>query len=123
MGLKRGPNICYENLRALKITRSFKMKRISPLLVAFLVTCLVVVSGVLTAQAVEHSQHHSQHHQGTHATLLCTWFCAAGQTLETDQVLVDGPVEFLLKIDQWHPITPQEFLIIPSVSRAPPSCL
>jgi len=99
------------------------MKRISPLLVAFLVTCLVVVSGVLTAQAVEHSHHHSQHHQGTHATLLCTWFCAAGQTLETDQVLVDGPVESLLRIDHWRPLSRQEFLIILPVSRGPPSCL
>ena len=97
------------------------MKRISPILVGCLVVCLLVVSGVLTAQAVEHSQHHSQHHQGTHSTLLCTWFCAAGQTLESDQVLVDGPVESLRKIDHWYPITPQEFLVVLPVSRAPPS--
>lgn len=99
------------------------MKRISPLFVACLVICLVVVSGVLTAQAVEHSQHHSHHHKGTHSTLLCTWFCAAGQTLESDQVLVAGPVEALLKIDHWRPVTPQEFLVILQVSRAPPSNL
>lgn len=99
------------------------MKRISPLFVACLVTCLLVVGGVLTAQAVEHSQHHSHHGKSTHATLLCTWFCAAGQTLESDQVLVDGPVESLLRIDSWYPITPQEFLVILPVSRAPPSSL
>jgi len=99
------------------------MKRISPLFVACLVTCLLVVGGVLTAQAVEHSQHHSQHGKATHSTLLCTWFCAAGQTLESDQVLVDGPVEFLLRVEQWYPVTPQEFLVILQVSRAPPSSL
>jgi len=91
------------------------MKRISPFFVACLITVLLVV--------VEHSQHHSQHHKGTHATLLCSWFCAAGQTLESDQVLVDGPVESLLRIDHWHPITPQKFLVILPVSRAPPSSL
>lgn len=99
------------------------MKRISPLFVACLITVLLLVSGVLTAQAVEHSQHHSQHHKGTHATLLCSWFCAAGQTLESDQVLVDGPVESLHRIDHWRPITPQKFLVILPVSRAPPSNL
>lgn len=97
------------------------MKRISPFFVACLITCLLVVGGVLTAQAVEHSQHHSQHHKEAHATLLCTWFCAAGQILETNQVLVDGPVESLLKIDYWCPRTPQEFLVVLQVSRAPPS--
>jgi hypothetical protein len=97
------------------------MKRISPFFVACLVTCLLVVGGVLTAQAVEHSQHHSQHHQGSHATLLCTWFCAAGQTLETNQVVVEGPVESLLIIDRWRPSTPQEFLVVLQISRAPPS--
>lgn len=99
------------------------MKRISPLFVTCLVTCLLVVGGVLTAQAVEHSQHHSQHGKATHSTLLCTWFCAAGQTLESDQVLVDGPVEFLLRVEQWCPVIPQEFLVILPVSRAPPSSL
>lgn len=98
------------------------MKRISPLSVACLVTCLLVLGGVMTAQAVEHSQHHSQHHKGAHSTLLCTWFCAAGQTLETNQVLVEGPVESLLTIDQWCPPTPQEFLAVLQVSRAPPTC-
>ncbi|MDH3505401.1 MAG: hypothetical protein OEM58_12855, partial [Nitrospirota bacterium] len=67
--------------------------------------------------------HHSQHHQGTHATLLCTWFCAAGQTIDTSQVLVNGPVESLLRIENWRPITPQEFLVISPASRAPPSCI
>jgi len=99
------------------------MKRISPLFVACLVTCFLIVGSVLTAQAVEHSQHHSQHHQGTHATLLCSWFCAAGQTLETDRIMVDGPGEFLFKADHWRPITPKKILVILPVSRAPPSSL
>ncbi|WNM59205.1 hypothetical protein [Candidatus Nitrospira allomarina] len=99
------------------------MKRISHLFVVVLVFCLLTLSGILAAQAVEHSQHHSQHHQGTHSTLLCTWFCAAGQTLETKQVLVDGPVESFLQIGDWRPITHQVIFVIPPASRAPPSSL
>lgn len=99
------------------------MKRTSPLLVGCLVVCFLVVSGALSAQAVEHSQHHSEHHKGTHATLLCSWFCSAGQTLETNRGLVDGPIESLFTIDQWRPITPQEFFVISPSSRAPPSFL
>ncbi len=99
------------------------MKRISHLFVVCLVLCLLILSGILTAQAVEHSQQHSHHHQGTHSTLLCTWFCAAGQTLETNRVLVDGPVESLLRIEDWRPITRQVIFVIPPASRAPPPCL
>ena len=99
------------------------MKRISHLFVVCLVFCLLTLSGILTAQAVEHSQQHSHHHQGTHSTLLCTWFCAAGQTLETNRVLVDGPVESLLRIEDWRPITRQVIFVISPASRAPPPCL
>ncbi|MGD9853127.1 MAG: hypothetical protein AB7T38_17910 [Nitrospirales bacterium] len=99
------------------------MKRISPVFAGCLIACLMMVGGVLNAQAVEHSQHHSQHHPGTHATLLCSWFCAAGQTMETDPATVEGPVESLITIDQWRFTPPQEFLVILPVSRAPPSCL
>lgn len=99
------------------------IKRISPIFVGCLIACLLVEGCVFTAQAVEHSQHHSHHHPGTHATLLCSWFCAAGQTMETDPVPVEGPVESLIAIDPWRLLIPQEFFIIPQVSRGPPSCL
>ena len=99
------------------------MKRISPILVGCLVVCLLVVSGVLTAQAVEHSQHHSQHHKGTHATLICSWFCAAGQTLEADTVLVEAPAASFIPVAIHLPHFLQEFHLVSSVSRAPPSCL
>ncbi|MGE0474510.1 MAG: hypothetical protein AB7P17_12825 [Nitrospirales bacterium] len=98
-------------------------KRIPPFFVSCLVACLLVVGGVLTAQAVEHSQHHSQHHPSTHATLLCSWFCAAGQTMETVRVSIEGPVESLITVDQWRFISPQEHFLILPISRAPPSCL
>lgn len=99
------------------------MNRLSHLFVICLVFCLLILSSILTAQAVEHSQHHSQHHQGTHSTLLCTWFCAAGQTLEINRVLVDGPVEAFLQFEDWRPITHQVIVVISPASRAPPSCL
>ena len=98
-----------------------KTKRISPAFIACLIACFLLVGGVMTAQAVEHSQQHAEHHHGTHSTLLCSWFCAAGQTLETDRVLINGPGESLLAIESWCPAGPQEILVIFPVSRAPPS--
>ena len=99
-----------------------KMKRISPIIVVGLVFCLLVVGGFFTAQAVAHSQEHSQHHhQGAHATLLCSWFCAAGHSLDTASTFLNGPVESYLKIDQWHSVVRQPILAVPSFSRGPPS--
>ncbi len=96
------------------------MKRISPLFISCLIVGFVLVGGVFTAQAVEHSQHHAHHQKNTHGTFLCSWFCAAGQTLETHQVVVAGPTEWVTPIEQWKPLAPQEFLVVIPISRAPP---
>lgn len=48
----------------------------------FLVLCLLVVSGMASAQTIAHESHHAHHQKATHGTVLCSWMCAAGQGLD-----------------------------------------
>ena len=99
------------------------MKRIAPIVTVWLIACLLVVSGVLSAQAVEHSQHHAQHHANVHATLLCAWFCAAGQTIETVELVWETPTACFTAI-VCSPSNPtQSNPLVSSPSRAPPFSL
>ena len=99
------------------------MKRIAPIVAVWLIACLLVVSGVLSAQAVEHSQHHAQHHANVHATLLCAWFCAAGQTIETVELVWETPTACFTTI-VCSPSNPtQSTPLVSSPSRAPPFSL
>jgi len=56
---------------------------LTKLLACSLVLCLLVVSGLASAQALTHETQHSHHQKATHGTVLCSWMCAAGQVLET----------------------------------------
>ena len=95
----------------------------APILAASLVATLLILGGVLSVQAVEHISHHANHHASTHATTLCTWFCAAGQGVEGDSVLLGAPVFSAIRVES-HTFTqgPSPLVIIPA-SRAPPSSL
>ena len=44
--------------------------------------CLFLLGVLVYPQTVAHAEHHVHHKAATHATALCTWMCAAGQTLE-----------------------------------------
>ncbi len=92
----------------------------SSIVSASLITCLLVVGGVFSAQAVEHIPHHNTHHAGTHGTTLCTWFCAAAQGVEADGVVVEGPVvsEFGVTQEEFKEVGYLQ-VVSPS-SRAPP---
>ncbi len=94
----------------------------SPVLAACLVAMLLMVGGVLSAQAVGHaSQHSHQHTSSTHATSLCSWYCAAGQVDAGELVSVATPVLSFLGMANWQPTTIFPSFTIPSASRAPPS--
>ena len=61
-----------------------------------LLVCLM--NGLMIAPSVAHTLHHATHHAGTHATGLCAWLCAAGQSVESTPVRIDGdfrPVTFV----------------------------
>ena len=61
-----------------------------------LALCLLLLSGVVHAQAVEHAVHHAHHQAATHATILCSWMCAAGQVLEGVEVVLQEAIQPLV---------------------------
>ena len=94
----------------------------SPVLAACLVILLIMLGGVLSAQAVGHVSQHTHHHtSGTHATTLCSWYCAAGQVNAGELVVVTPPILSFLGMESEEPETFKPSFIIPSPSRAPPS--
>jgi hypothetical protein len=94
----------------------------SPFLAACLVAMLLMLGGVLSAQAVGHASQHSQHHtSGTHATTLCSWFCAAVQVHAAELVVATDPIFAFLGMENEEPTTVIPAFVIPSPSRAPPS--
>ncbi len=94
----------------------------SPTLVLGLVVLLLVVGGILSAQAIGHVSQHTHHHtSATHATTLCSWYCAAGQVHGADLVVVAAPIASFLAIQIERPVTYLSSIIVLSSSRAPPS--
>ena len=94
----------------------------SPFLAASLVVLLLLLGGVLSAQAVGHVSQHAHHHSSaTHATTLCSWYCAAGQVHSGDLVAVAAPILSFLGIEEEEPATVTLVFVIASHSRAPPS--
>ncbi len=94
----------------------------SPLLVLCLVSMLLTLGGVLSAQAVGHVSQHIHHHtSATHASTLCSWYCAAGQVHSGELVVVAAPILSLLGMENEEPITTTPSFSISSPSRAPPS--
>lgn len=72
-----------------------------------LALCLLLLSGVVHAQAVEHAVHHAHHQAATHATILCSWMCAAGQVLEGVEIVLQEVIQ------------PLAFLPLPAVAEPP----
>ncbi|MDH5427278.1 MAG: hypothetical protein OEZ57_01745 [Nitrospirota bacterium] len=94
----------------------------SSFLAASLVVLLLLLGGVLSAQAVGHVSQHTHHHSSsTHATTLCSWYCAAGQLHAGELVVVAAPIVSFLGIEEEEPSTVIPIFVIPSPSRAPPS--
>ncbi len=83
---------------------------------------LLMLGGVLSAQAVGHVSQHTHHHtSGTHSTTLCSWYCAAGQVHNGELVVVATPILSLVGMKNEERTTFKPLFVIPSPSRAPPS--
>ncbi len=83
--------------------------------------CLLLLSGLVYVQAMEHAAHHAHHQAATHASVLCSWMCAAGQSLEGDVVVVQTNFSPLALADppvSHDPLTP---VLASPVTRGPPS--
>jgi hypothetical protein len=86
-----------------------------------LVFCLLLLSGLVYVQAMEHAAHHAHHQAATHASVLCSWMCAAGQSLEAVAFVFQsdfGPLALANPPAAQDPLT----AVLPSpVTRGPPS--
>jgi hypothetical protein len=60
--------------------------------------CLLLLGGLIYVQTVPHSLHHNHHQAATHSTALCSWLCAAGQSIDGGPVVLQAgstPLTFL----------------------------
>ena len=94
----------------------------SPFLAACLVASLLLLGGVLSAQAIGHASQHTHHHtSATHASTLCSWYCAAGQVHGGELDVMAAPILSFLGMENEELKIVIPLFIIPSPSRAPPS--
>lgn len=83
--------------------------------------CLLLLSGLVYVQAMEHAHHHAHHQAATHASVLCSWMCAAGQSLEGDAFVFQVDFGPLALADLPVAHEPLSAVRLSSVSRGPPS--
>jgi hypothetical protein len=86
-----------------------------------LACCLLLLSGLVYVQAMEHAAHHAHHQAATHASVLCSWMCAAGQSLEGDAFVFQVDFGPLALADLPVAQEPFSAVRLSSVSRGPPS--
>ena len=89
-------------------------------LVLGVLTCFLVMSGVVSSHAAAHSLHHVHHNAATHSTILCSLMCAAGQVVSVAEPVFDAPLTVLdaLEVSRVDPVT----ITVPTLrfSRGPP---
>lgn len=83
--------------------------------------CLLLLSGLVYVQAMEHAAHHAHHQAATHASVLCSWMCAAGQSLECAAVVFQADLSPLALADLPVAQEPHSAVRLSSASRGPPS--
>ena len=85
-----------------------------------LVSCLLLLSGMVVVSLPEHSLHHNSHHATTHGSLICSWLCTAGECVEGIHVALDYSH---VPIAQFQPTSPAVHLSLITIefpSRGPP---
>ncbi len=89
-------------------------------LILGVLTCFVVVSGIVSSQAASHSLHHVHHNAATHSNILCSLMCATGHVVHAAEPVLDSQINIVhvLETSNVRPIT----LIVPTFrfSRGPP---
>ncbi|MBI3603343.1 MAG: hypothetical protein HY205_02715 [Nitrospirae bacterium] len=104
-----------------RVRAKFAMNRtIQQFIAVGLTVCLLLLSGAVYVQALDHAAHHAHHQAATHSTALCSWLCAAGQSLEgvafDFQAYVGLLALALLVVSQ----QPRAILITSPATRGPP---
>jgi hypothetical protein len=65
------------------------------LLVLPLVACLLLVPALASPATVTHEFQHAHHKAMHHSSPLCSWFCGAGQGIETSSIQLDSILQLL----------------------------
>ena len=65
------------------------------LLVLPLVACLLLVPALASPATVTHEFQHAHHKAMHHSSPLCSWFCGAGQSIETSSIQLDSILQLL----------------------------
>ena len=89
---------------------------------------MILLAGVLLAWTVltsphliEHEFEHGNHHSNSHSSPLCTWFCAAGQTIDSALHLTDAQSAGTEALDSLHASTTRNVPPSHPFTRGPPS--
>ena len=91
-----------------------------PLLVIFLAG-YIALNGWLPYQAIGHIHEHAHHTAATHATALCSWLCAAGQTIQVSDPFLKAELGVVAKLELLVPAVAQRILLFSPLSRGPPT--
>ena len=65
------------------------------ILVLPLVACLLLVPALASPTTVTHEFQHAHHKAMHHSSPLCSWFCGAGQGIETSSIQLDSILQLL----------------------------
>ena len=65
------------------------------ILVLPLVACLLLVPALASPTIVTHEFQHAHHKAMHHSSPLCSWFCGAGQGIETSSIQLDSILQLL----------------------------
>jgi hypothetical protein len=65
------------------------------ILILPLVACLLLVPALASPTTVTHEFQHAHHKAMHHSSPLCSWFCGAGQGIETSSIQLDSILQLL----------------------------
>lgn len=89
-------------------------------LILGVLTCFVVVTGIVSSQAASHSLRHFHHNAATHSNILCSLLCATGHVVHAAEPVLDSRLNAVHVLEPAHvrPVT----LIVPTFRfpRGPP---
>lgn len=91
------------------------------ILVLPLVACLLLVPALASPSTVAHEAQHAHHKATTHSSVLCSWFCGAGQGFGLTDSVILPTIDFLTTIDFESADLADAATSVLFLSRGPPA--
>ncbi len=89
-------------------------------LIVIFIAGYIALNGWLPFQAIGHLHEHAHHTAATHATALCSWLCAAGQTVQASDPFLKAEIRVIAEVEIFLPSLVPLILNLSPLSRAPP---